>query len=191
GYTCVLPLTTTELALVLAAAGGRGLALQFRTTSGTDGVENWLSADAPVLGEVAAATDGTALTPTAYLTTAAAAALYSPRAQGYHAQANATGNTTVTPATTTFAHREIVTFSGTARTSVVILALTARAAGDTLGLRLNLPAAAGIVVEVRNATDTGTLLLSLTSDGTGDDAALQLHYNGTAWEVFAATYPTL
>lgn len=124
-----------------------------------------------------------------YLTAAEIAALYAARAQGYAAQANSTGNSTVTPASTVSRHVEIVTFSGTARTSVVVLDTVDRTAGDTIVLRLELPATAAIVAEVRNATAAGTLLSSLTSDGSGDDFCAEYVYTGTAFAALRYQYP--
>jgi hypothetical protein len=124
-----------------------------------------------------------------YLTLDEAAALFAPRGQGYNAQANSTGNTTVTPASTKSRHIEIVTFSGSARTSVVVLDTVGRTAGDTVVLRLELPATAAIVAEVRNATAAGTLLSSLTSDGSGDDFCAEYVFTGTAFALLRYQYP--
>jgi hypothetical protein len=125
-----------------------------------------------------------------YLTASEIAALYALRAAGYNAQANSTGNSSVAPASTVAMHTEIITFSGVARTSVVILSTTGRSAGDQIVLRLGLPTTTAIVVEVRNATASGTLLASLTTDGSGDDATLGLVFDGTAWQRLSLSFPS-
>lgn len=98
----------------------------------------------------------------------------------YLASANSTGNTTLTRTAET--NVEIVSVTGSARTSIVILATTDAVEGDLMKLRLNLPATASIVMEVRNAASGGTLLFSITTDGSGDDAYLELYFDGTAWQ---------
>ena len=94
------------------------------------------------------------------------------RAFGYNTQTNSTGNTTVTPLTTVPFHTEEITFSGSARTSIVILSETGRAPGDVVLLKLVMPATAGIIVEVRVASAGGTLLASATSNADGRDYEL-------------------
>lgn len=111
------------------------------------------------------------------------------QANGYYAQANSSGNSTVAPGAGARTHVEIITFSGTARTSIVTLATAGRQSGDLCFLRLSVPATANIVVEVRNATTGGTLLSQLTTDTTGDDLALIYYFDGTAWQPFLANYP--
>lgn len=106
--------------------------------------------------------------------------LVAPGANSYNASSNSTGNTTITP--TQSNHIEVVTFSGTAGTRILILDASAQLVGNVAKLRLNLPATAAIVVEVRNATSGGTLLFSITTDGSGDDAYLELYFDGSAWQ---------
>ena len=99
------------------------------------------------------------------------------------ATANSTGNSTITP--TGPNQLQIVTITGSARTSIFILAITAAATGDWLIIRFNQPATAAIVQEVRNATAGGTLLYSYTTDGGGADHWIaMLYYNGSAWTPF-------
>lgn len=97
------------------------------------------------------------------------------------ATANSTGNSTITP--TGSRQIQIVTWTGTARTSVLILSVTGRSAGDVLELRYVQPATAAIVEEVRNATSGGTLIYSYTTDGTGLDLFYaRVYFDGTAWQ---------
>ena len=74
------------------------------------------------------------------------------RAFGYATATNSSGNTTITPASTVPCHTQLVTVSGSARTSVMILDETGRAEGDLIFLKLAMPAATGIVIEVRTAS---------------------------------------
>jgi len=109
----------------------------------------------------------------------------------YNAQSNSSGNTTVSPGVLAAMHTEAITFTGSAGTRVVILdTATSPADGTVARLRLNLPATASIVVEVRNATSGGTLLASVETDGSGSDAFLSFTYTGSAWSLDFATYPT-
>lgn len=94
------------------------------------------------------------------------------RAFGYNTQTNSTGNTTVTPVSTVPFHTEQITFSGSARTSIVILDETGRAPGDVVLLKFVMPATAGIIVEVRVASAAGALLASVTSNADGRDFEL-------------------
>lgn len=107
------------------------------------------------------------------------------------ASANSTGNTTITPHALGVQHTEIVTLTGSAGTRILILATsTSPLAGARVSLRLNLPATAAIVIEVRNATSGGTLLASLETDGSGSAAYLEFYYTGSAWALLSTTYPT-
>jgi hypothetical protein len=110
-------------------------------------------------------------------------------ARSYNAQSNSSGNSAVAPTAGATNHIEVITFSGTARTSIVTLSTAGRVAGDLCFLRLSVPATASIVVEVRNNTTGGTLLTQLTTDTTGDDCALIYYFDGTAWQPFLANYP--
>lgn len=98
----------------------------------------------------------------------------------YTASANSTGNTTLTRTAET--NIQILTVTGAARTSIVVLDTSSAVSGDLTKLRLNLPATASIVIEVRNATSGGTLLSTLTTDGSGVDAYLEFYFDGTAWQ---------
>jgi hypothetical protein len=168
---------------------GVALTLQVRVTDGSGNRETYAIPQITLVGSVNAAGVSAPNPAVNYLTAAEIAAAYQARANGYNAQANSSGNSTVTPASAYATHTEIVTFSGSARTSVVILSTTGRTSGDVLRLRLNMPATSAIVAEVRNASAVGTLLASLTTDGSGDDCFIQLTFNGTAWDRDFTAYP--
>lgn len=105
----------------------------------------------------------------------------------YAAATNNTGNTTVTPTQSNQTSR--ITFTGSARSSIIILATAGRSAGDKIFMDLILPATANIVISVRNATSGGTLLLpvesfptqDLTTDGNLLSAHWEFTYTGAAW----------
>lgn len=99
---------------------------------------------------------------------------------GYAAVSNSTGDTTISR--TASNNVQIVNVTGTARTSVMILGLTDGIEGDVVKLRLNLPTTASIIIEVRDATNSGTLLYSITTDGSGDDAYVETYFDGAAWQ---------
>jgi hypothetical protein len=94
------------------------------------------------------------------------------RAFGFNTQINSIGNTTVTPASTVPFHTEQITFTGSARTSVVIMSETGRAPGDVIMIKLIMPTTPGITAELRTASSVGTLLASVTSAANGRDYLL-------------------
>ncbi len=103
---------------------------------------------------------------------------------------NAAGNTTITPASGN--HIAIGAVSGAARTSVMILDVSGRSDGDVLRLRLEQPATANIVEEVRNATSGGTLLYSYTTDGSGaDNIAFEVYFKSGAWHPLFNVQPVI
>lgn len=81
-------------------------------------------------------------------------------------------------------------FTGAAGARTVILDLADRQAGDRLTLDYALPATAGLVIELRNATAGGTILDTLTTDASGDPACIELTYAGSAWDADSALYPS-
>lgn len=127
-----------------------------------------------------------------YLTTNGSAASWATIPAGgasnaYAAATNNAGNTTITPSQSNQTTR--LTFGGSARSSIIILDVAGRSAGDKIFLDLILPATANIVISVRNATAGGTLLLPVesfpTQDLTTDGSLLSAHweftFTGTAW----------
>lgn len=189
GVTCTLALTTVQLALVLRAQGSRGLALQYRTTSPTDGLETWLSADLTILGEVEDPTDGVDLSSDVYLTLAQAAALYSPRGAGSGSSANAAGTTTITPGSTKQSHTEVTTFSGAAGTRSIVLDLAGRVEGDRILHLCALPSTAGIVINWYSGDTSGDPIATRTTDDSGDDLAAEFLFTGGAWRKLWIAYP--
>lgn len=106
-----------------------------------------------------------------------------------NATTNATGNTTLSIASTTRIHTEIVTFSGTTRTSKVIVPVADRLEGDLVKIRLENPASAAITQEVRNASASGDVLYSFYSnDGS---AVVELYFDGTAFQPLSNIQPVI
>ncbi len=108
---------------------------------------------------------------------------------------NNSGNTTITP---TKPNQSILgTVGGAARSSIIILDVAGRTAGDRIMLDLILPATAAIILSVRNATSGGTLLLpvesfptqNLTTDGNLLSARWEFTFNGTAWRYDMSNLP--
>jgi hypothetical protein len=106
----------------------------------------------------------------------------------YHAQSNSSGNSTITP--TSGRHSEIVTFSGSARTSILDIAVASgQSAGDQVFVTGILPSTAGIVVQITNASTGGTLLWQYTSNGSTLSFYFQGVFDGTNWNCQAAFAP--
>ncbi len=92
-------------------------------------------------------------------------------------------------------HSEIITVTGAARTSVVSLAqLSATEAGWIFKARVNMPATAGVIIEIRDQL-SGLLLYSLSSDD-GGGSAFSLYFEalytngGQAWNPLFIVSPT-
>lgn len=103
--------------------------------------------------------------------------------------ANSTGDTTITfPAGCRVLTVDMV-FTGAAGTRILVADTSGLTGGEILRLDYTLPATAGIVVELRNATTGGTLLDTLTTDATGDSAFVELTYSGTVFQFNRAQYP--
>lgn len=96
--------------------------------------------------------------------------------------ANSGGDSTITPAAGIRYQTAAVSVSGSAETRNLIAALTNRVAGDRMRLVVSLPAIAGIIIHVRNATAGGTLLATFfTSTDQAMTGIVDLAYDGTAW----------
>lgn len=108
---------------------------------------------------------------------------------GLNASANSTGNTTVSFSAGRKHHTEVITFSGTTRTSIVILDVADRTEGDTLILKFDNPASAAITQEIRNATSGGTLLSSSFSDD--GDVRADFAFEDGAWTPTLLVQPSL
>lgn len=114
---------------------------------------------------------------------------------GYATVTNNTGNTTVTP--TIPLYDLGVNVTGSARTSILILATAGRTQGDRARLLMTFPATAAIVLEVRNATAGGTLLFpadiftsqQYTTNGFDLSAVWEFEYTGSAWRFVMSNIP--
>jgi hypothetical protein len=97
---------------------------------------------------------------------------------------SATGNTNISPPSSSRLHTSILTVTGAAGTRTLsILTSQSPAAGALVQLSITTPATAAIVLQVRNATSGGTLLDTITTDGTGTPHVVWVEFNGTAWQL--------
>ncbi len=96
---------------------------------------------------------------------------------------NTTGNQTITP--TAANYYVPLTIGGAARTTNIIAA-GSPAEGDMIDFTITLPATAGIVLNIRNATAGGTLLDTFTTDGVTLAWRLILVYESGAWTKWAS-----
>lgn len=168
-----------------------GVVLQLIVTDPDGNRETYAIPSLRVVGRVSAATTTTPSPAANYLTAAEIAAAYVARsAPTLTATSSAAGTTTFTPPSTQKDSLAVLTVTGSGSTTrTVVLAATGRVDGDTLRLRLVLPATAGIVVDVRDATEGGTQLFSLTTDDSGDSAVLEFYHTGSAWARWSYRYP--
>lgn len=116
---------------------------------------------------------------------------YNPAAagNGLAVESNSAGNTTLTPSSRQNA--AVITFTGSAGTRILVVETDNLIEGDLLDVRLNLPATASVVVEIRQGTTGGTLLYSITTDGSGDDAFFRMVFDGTNLLKLSNIYPVL
>lgn len=106
------------------------------------------------------------------------------------AQANSTGNSTVTPGACAIQHTEIITLTGSAGTRIIILDVaSAPTAGARCLVRIECPATASILLDFRNGTAGGTQLTTAETDGSGDDMVAEFGGTGTAWEFLRFVSP--
>ena len=112
-----------------------------------------------------------------------AAAVISANGFDYQAaNSTVTGNTDITRTTATRHHTAVVTVTGAAGVRTFALQTTnSPLAGDTCLLVFNVPATAGIELQVRNATNVGTLLKTITTNTSGQPHFVQATYTGAAW----------
>jgi hypothetical protein len=104
----------------------------------------------------------------------------------YHAQGSATGNSTVTP--TSQLHTEVLTISGAARTSNVVLGVTNISAGARLALRLTgLNSASAIVLNFLSGSLSGPNVVTLTTNGTMVRAWIDATFDGSQWNFALVT----
>lgn len=107
----------------------------------------------------------------------------------YEAQANSSGNSSLTP--TSFQHTAALTFTGAAGTRLVVLPTVGMNPGARISLLCVLPATPGVVVDVRNGTLSGTSLSLVTTDTFVRSAAFDYYFDGAAWQPFRHTIPAL
>lgn len=105
------------------------------------------------------------------------------------AQANSTGNATISPINQI--HTEFIEVTGNARTSIFAVDNYATIPGARVSVVFALPATPGITIELRDDTYTGTLLASFTTDGVQPSATAQLYYDGAAWNLGAFIWPAM
>lgn len=100
---------------------------------------------------------------------------------GYAEQTNGSGNSTVTPLSQN--DTQIVTLAGSASTRKIILGTIGVVAGAQIKVIFNIPATAGIVVDVVSSILSGTAVQSFTTTGTPfvTNANLHCYFNGTTW----------
>jgi hypothetical protein len=97
---------------------------------------------------------------------------------------SATGNTNISPATTSRHHTAVVTVTGTAGTRTLsVITSNSPNAGDTVLIVLLPGATSGVIIEVHNATSGGTLLTSYTTDTASQLQTIVLGYSGSAWQL--------
>lgn len=94
------------------------------------------------------------------------------------------GNSNVTRPSGSHHHTAFLNFTGAAGTyTVSALTTNAPTSGDTILTNLLLPATAGLIINIYNASTGGTLLRTFTSDGTGTSYGVILGYNGATWQL--------
>lgn len=80
-------------------------------------------------------------------------------------------------------------------TKVVALATSggySRNPGDRLMLRFEMPAVAGILIQIRNSSFTGTVLYEYETDGSGaDNFVADLYFDGTSYKRFEQAVPVV
>ena len=107
---------------------------------------------------------------------------------------NTTGNTTLAFSPNANKMEGVVTLAGSARTSIIVLEITGRLSDDRGTLRINVPATAGIIFDITNATSGGTSLIGgpqTTTGGAGQSLLLEYYFDGAAMQILGLIYPTL
>jgi len=103
-----------------------------------------------------------------------------------NAQANSSGNSTLTiPAASRF-HTEVITVSGTGRTSEIVIPVANRVDGDVVTIRLA-NTVNGVTLNIRNATSGGTVIYSCVS--TDGNATFQVYFDGSAFQPLSNAQP--
>ena len=114
----------------------------------------------------------------------------------YGSTANNTGDSTVTPTSST--HTQAVAITGAAGTRNLAITATQAVAGDIAKLVITLPATLGIILKVQNGTVGGAQLLPTSSNFTGNayttngvtlSATWEFYFNGTQWVYSTGSSP--
>lgn len=100
---------------------------------------------------------------------------------------NTSGTTTITP--TQSITTAVLTIQGTSRAVPIVLDTAGIDSGAQLSLLVNLPAAAGLALTIRNGSILGTVLDTFTSDGSILTASWRFYFDGTSWNVFSSQIP--
>ena len=96
--------------------------------------------------------------------------------------ASSAGNFNVTPATTSRLHSALVALSGAAGTySFSLVSSGSQNAGDKIFVVFNTPATAALVLNVYNASTSGTLLATVTTTVDQEQFFMVFEWNGTAF----------
>jgi hypothetical protein len=103
------------------------------------------------------------------------------------AVSNASGNTELSIESTSRYHTEVVTLTGAARTSEIVVPTTGRVEGDIVVLKF-VSTSPLVSINVRNATVSGTILSSLYS-GDGN-AVVELYFDGTSFQILNKSQPS-
>lgn len=185
GWTGTLSSSTTAILAAMAAAGGLSFTKTFQVSvvdpagNTTTYVKTVATIDCTLINNAAfAGANAPNLVTQAQL---AAAVLGLNNFTQETLSSSATGNTNVTPGSTSRHHAAVIAITGAAGTRTFSLLTASRVAGDVVILRFNNPATAGIVLEVHNATSGGTLLATTTTVGSSRPIFMLFEYSGSAW----------
>ena len=103
-----------------------------------------------------------------------------------HEQTLLSGNSTVAPSASY--HTEIITVTGTARTSNISLSISGAVNGAYIRLLLLLPATTNILLNVYNSSTAGNLLSSFTTNGSNLSATFDYVYSSVQGKWVATQY---
>lgn len=104
-----------------------------------------------------------------------------------HAQANSSGNTLVSPQSQL--HLELLTVTGIARTSIVIVSIIGLISGARPKIHFVLPATSGIVLEVRSGAVDGDVIFTHTTNGTDRTANYEMYFDGSNLQLLESKIP--
>lgn len=99
---------------------------------------------------------------------------------------NSGGTTTITPASAITSY--VLAITAGARTVPIVLDIAGQSEGNILEILISQPGA-GFLVQLRNATGSGTVLDSYTSDGFSATAYWRAKFTGGAWVLLFGKAP--